>query len=190
MNSGKNISVNKKDYKAALISLISLSIPTVLEEIFSTMLQYVDTAMVGHLGEKATAAVSTTTTIGWLIHSIPSAVAVGMLAVSSKANGAGKEDKLKKLAGQSILYAFLVGIVLEIVTLVLSPYIPVWMGVEKDIVGPASLYFSITCITLVFRTSARVFAAMIRSIKDTKSPMYVSLAENMLNVILNIIFKP
>ena len=188
MNSGKNISVNKKDYKAALISLISLSIPTVLEEIFSTMLQYVDTAMVGHLGEKATAAVSTTTTIGWLIHSIPSAVAVGMLAVSSKANGAGKEDKLKKLAGQSILYAFIVGIVLEIVTLALSPYIPVWMGVEEDIVRPASLYFSITCITLVFRTSARIFAAMIRSIKDTKSPMYVSLAENMLNVILNIIF--
>ncbi len=53
-------------YKTALRSLIGLSIPTILEEVLSTLLQYVDTAMVGHLGEKATAAVSTTTTIGWL----------------------------------------------------------------------------------------------------------------------------
>ncbi|MBO4953513.1 MAG: hypothetical protein J6C99_11495 [Lachnospiraceae bacterium] len=45
-------------YKTALRSLISLSIPTILEEVLSTLLQYVDTAMVGHLGEKATAAVS------------------------------------------------------------------------------------------------------------------------------------
>ena len=43
-------------YKEAFRSLITLSIPTVLEEVLSTLLQYVDTAMVGHLGEKATAA--------------------------------------------------------------------------------------------------------------------------------------
>lgn len=62
------------------------------------------------------------------------------------------------------------------------------MGVEADIVKPASLYFSVTSITLVFRTSSRVFAAMIRSIKDTKSPMYISVAENVLNVLLNVVF--
>ena len=180
--------MKNKYHKAAFVSLISLSIPTILEEILSTLLQYVDTAMVGRLGEKATAAVSTTTTIGWLIHSIPGAIAVAMLALASKANGAGDEKELKKLAGQSIVYAFVIGIILETLALVLSPYIPVWMGVEADIVKPASLYFSVTSITLVFRTSSRVFAAMIRSIKDTKSPMYISVAENVLNVLLNVVF--
>lgn len=174
--------------KAALLSLISLSIPTILEEILSTLLQYVDTAMVGQLGEKATAAVSTTTTIGWLLHSIPSAVAVAMLACASKANGAGEEKKLKRLAGQAILYAFVIGAVLEVAALLLAPYIPVWMNVEPDIVTPAGMYFFITSLTLVFRISGRVFSAMIRSIKDTKTPMYISVAENALNIILNIIF--
>ena len=141
--------------------LITLAIPTILEQILSTLLQYVDTAMVGHLGEKATAAVSTTTTIGWLIHSIPSAVAVAVLASASKANGARDEKKLRKLTGQSILYAFTIGMLLEVIALVLSPYIPVWMGVEPDIVRPASVYFTITSISLVFRASSRVFSAMI-----------------------------
>ncbi len=175
-------------YKTALRSLISLSIPTILEEVLSTLLQYVDTAMVGHLGEKATAAVSTTATIGWLIHSIPSAIAVAVLAIASKANGAGDETKLKKLAGQSILYAFTIGALLEIIVLVLSPYIPVWMGVEPEIVKPASTYFTITSISLIFRAASRVFSAMIRSIKDTKSPMFISVGENALNIVLNTVF--
>lgn len=186
--SKKLLSETHNDYKTTLITLISLSIPTILEEVFSTLLQYVDMAMVGHLGEKATAAVSTTTTIGWLLHSIPGAIAVAMLALASKANGAGDEEKLKKLAGQSIVYAFAVGMVLEIIALLLAPYIPIWMGVEDDIVKPAGMYFTIISITLVFRTSARVFASMVRAIKDTKSPMIISVAENILNVVLNYIF--
>lgn len=180
--------MKREQYKAALITLVTLAIPTVLEEILSTLLQYVDTAMVGHLGEKATAAVSTTTTIGWLIHSIPGAIAVAMLAMASKANGAGESEKLKRLTGQAIIYAFTIGMFLEILALVLSPYIPVWMGVEADIVGPASMYFSITSITLVLRTSSRVFAAVIRSTKDTKTPMIISVSENILNVLLNVVF--
>ena len=77
---------------------------------------------------------------------------------------------------------------LEVIALVLSPYIPVWMGVEPDIVRSASLYFSITSISLVFRASSRVFSAVIRSIKDTKSPMFVSVGENALNIVLNTVF--
>ena len=52
----------KINRREILKTLVMLSIPTILEEILSTLLQYVDTAMVGHLGEKATTSVSVTTT--------------------------------------------------------------------------------------------------------------------------------
>ena len=58
----------KINRREILKTLVTLSIPTILEEILSTLLQYVDTAMVGHLGEKATASVSVTTTVTWLVH--------------------------------------------------------------------------------------------------------------------------
>ena len=44
--------------RGLLRSLVFLSVPTILEEILATLLQYVDTAMVGQLGEQATASVS------------------------------------------------------------------------------------------------------------------------------------
>lgn len=166
-------------------TLIALSIPTILEEVLSTLIQYVDTAMVGHLGEKATAAVSTTTTINWLLHALPAAIAVAILAMCSKAMGAKEEERLKKLAGHGIVLALVAGVIEEIIALFLSPYIPVWMGAATDIQKAASEYFTIISLTLFLRTSCRVFAAMIRSTKDTRTPMIISIFENILNVVLN-----
>lgn len=175
-------------YKSVLKTLILLSIPTIIEEVLSTLIQYVDTAMVGRLGENATAAVSTTTTINWLIHALPGAIAVAILAMAAKAMGAGDYKLLKKIAGQSVFFAFIAGILIEIIAIALSPFIPVWMGAAPDIQGPATMYFAILSTTLVFRTSSRVFASAIRATKDTKTPMAISLIENVLNVILNYIF--
>lgn len=179
---------NTTTYKATLAVLISLSIPTILEEILSTLLQYVDTAMVGQLGENATAAVSTTTTIGWLIYAIPAAISVAMLAMASKANGAGDSKLLKKISAQAVFFSISVGLILEFTALVLSPFIPIWMGADINIQKEASAYFAISSITLFLRTSARIFASMIRATKDTKTPMIITISENLLNVGLNYLF--
>lgn len=179
---------NVTNWKGVLATLVSLSIPTVLEEVLSTLIQYVDTAMVGRLGEKATASVSTTTTVNWLTYALTGAISVAMLAMAAKAMGAKDEKRLKKLSGQAIFLGFSSGIVIEIIALVLAPFIPIWMGAEQDIWKPAATYFAILSTTLFIRNSSRVFAAMIRATKDTKTPMLISVAENVLNVILNALF--
>lgn len=191
MSENQNISTTKNievNWKTVIATLISLSIPTVLEEVLSTLIQYVDTAMVGRLGEKATASVSTTTTINWLTFALPAAISVALLALAARAMGAKDEERLKKLSGQAILLGFTSGIIIEIIALVLSPFIPIWMGAEEDIRHSATVYFAILSSTLFIRNGSRVFAAMIRATKDTKTPMLISVSENILNVILNAIF--
>ena len=88
----------KINRREILKTLVTLSIPTILEEILSTLLQYVDTAMVGHLGEKATASVSVTTTVTWLVNSIPAALGVAVLSMTAKALGSGDREYLQKIA--------------------------------------------------------------------------------------------
>lgn len=185
MSSDNTLVVNRK---TVLKVLITLAIPTILEEVLSTLIQYVDTAMVGQLGEKATASVSTTTTINWLIFALPAAISVSVLAIASKAMGARDEKRLKRVSGQAILLSLVSGGILEIAAIILSPYIPIWMGAAEDIQGMASLYFTILSTTLIFRTSSRIFAAMMRATKDTKTPMLISASENILNAILNWVF--
>lgn len=168
-----------------LHTLVTLSIPTVLEEVMSTLLQYVDTAMVGRLGEQATAAVSTTTTVSWLVHAIPYSIAIAVMALAARAYGAGDHEQVRKVTSQGFLLTLLSGAVLTIVCLVLSPFIPIWMGAEEAIQGTASRYFFIISVPLVLRTADATFGSVIRATKDTKSPMLINLAANVMNIGLN-----
>ena len=172
-------------YAQILRTLLFLSIPTIVEEVLATLLQYVDTAMVGQLGEQATASVSITTNVTWLVNSVSGAVGTAILVLISKASGAGDDKQVKKLSQQALFLALVSGVLLEILSLILCPYIPVWMGAEPAIRDQASRYFFIISVPLVFRYVSTVLGAALRAVQDTKTPMLISLAANGLNIVLN-----
>ena len=172
-------------YRRLLRTLLFLSIPTIAEEVLATLLQYVDTAMVGQLGEQATASVSITTNVTWLVNSIAGAIGTAVLVLISKAVGAGDERQVRKLSQQALFLALASGILLEIVSVALCPYIPVWMGAEPAIQEQASRYFFIISVPLVFRYISTILGAALRAVQNTKTPMLISLAANGLNIILN-----
>lgn len=178
--------VTEQNFRREMLkALITLSIPTILEEMLATLLQYVDTAMVGRLGENATAAVSVTTTVTWLIHSVPSALSVAALSLIAKAVGSGDEKRIRRLSEQVFILAVGCGLAMSVISMGLSPYIPVWMGAEASIRRQASIYFFIICIPMLFRTCNSILGAAIRATKDTKTPMLINLSANVLNVALN-----
>lgn len=175
-------------YSPMLRTLLTLSIPTIIEQILSTLLQYVDTAMVGQLGEQATASVSITTTVTWLINSVAGAIGTAVLVLISRAEGAGEKETVRKLSQQALFLSIAAGIVLEIICLLLSPMIPVWMGAEPAIQGEASRYFFIISLPLVFRTMSTVLGYALRAVRNTKTPMLISAAANGSNIVLNAVF--
>ena len=81
-----------------LPAVLTLAWPTMLEQLMSTAVQYVDTAMVGSLGTSATAAVGCTVTVNWLIGSTVSAMGVGFLAGISQARGALDTERARRVA--------------------------------------------------------------------------------------------
>ena len=171
-----------------LRSLIILAIPTVLEEILATLLQYVDTAMVGRLGEEATAAVNVTQSVSWLVYSIPGTVGIAVLSLISQAYGSGDKDRIQKLSKQVFYLVLVVGVLMGFLCVGLSPFIPAWMGAEEKIWQDASMYFSIVSYCMVFRVSGILYGAAIRAIQDTKTPMFINLLANLMNVVLNYLF--
>lgn len=173
--------------RAVLKLLVSLSIPTIIEQILSTLLQYVDTAMVGHLGEQATAAVSVTTTVTWLVNSIESAIGVSVLALIARSVGSGDRNRTKRIAGQTLLSVVVCGVGVGGISIALSPLIPVWMGAEEAVQGTASQYFFIISVPMIFRASSTILGAAIRATQNTRTPMLISMGANGVNVVLNVI---
>lgn len=171
--------------RETLRTLLKLSVPTVIEQLLSTLLQYVDTAMVGQLGEDATAAVNVTTTVSWLINSVPSAVSVAVLAMIAKAVGSGDRAKIQKISQQTLLSVPVIGLLLGGLSMALSPMIPAWMGAELSIRETASAYFFLISLPMVFRCSGIVFGAALRATADMRTPMLINFGSNVLNAILN-----
>lgn len=177
--------VLKSENTHLLKTLVFLSFPTVIEQILSTLLQYVDTAMVGRLGEQATASVSITTNVTWLVNSAPTAIGTAALVLISKAYGAGDKEQVKKLCRQAFILAAGAGVVLGAASVALSPFIPVWMGAEEAICPTASRYFFIISLPLVFRSLSSVMGYALRAVRNTKTPMIISAAANGLNIVMN-----
>ena len=168
-----------------LPAVLSLAWPTMLEQLLQTAVQYIDTAMVGSLGTQATAAVGSTTTVGWLVGTSTHAFGVGFLAYISQALGARDEARAKKAAGQSVLAVLVVGLFFTALTLSLSPLVPKWMQVDPSIRPLASRYFFILYLPMLPRTATVIFGTVLRAAGDTRTPMRVGLVVNALNVILN-----
>ena len=82
-------------YTDTFKAIITLALPMIAEEIMSTLLQYVDTAMVGRLGATATSSVNLTATVNWLIGSLFSAFGVAVTAMISSGLGAGDEKRMR-----------------------------------------------------------------------------------------------
>ena len=180
--------MEKLERRKNLKTLITLAIPIILEEILTTLLQYVDTAMVGRLGAQATSSVSLTTSVNWLIGSCFGAIGIAVVAIMSSALGAGDKDKIRCCSSQIVKYILVSGLLIEVLAVGLSPVIPIWMQADKAIQKQASIYFCVISLAIIFRAANVICASAMRALKDTRTPMYVNLAANILNVILNYLF--
>lgn len=165
--------------------VLSLAWPTMLEQMMQTAVQYIDTAMVGTLGTQATAAVGATSTVNWLLSSSISALGIGFLSFIARAYGAKDKEQAARVSTQAVLAVVVCGIVFTILTLGLSGVIPVWMQVDSSIQTLASQYFFILYTPFLLRTATLIFGTALRAAGDTKTPMRVGIAVNMMNILLN-----
>ncbi len=171
--------------RSMLGTVFALAWPTMLEQLTQTAVQYIDTAMVGALGTRATAAVGATGTVNWMVGSTVSAIGVGFLAYIAQAVGAGKKEEVHRASAQAVTVTLLLGLFLTALTMGLADQIPTWMQVDESIRSLASRYFRILYLPMLFRTASILFGMVLRSAGDTKTPMRVGLMVNVINIVLN-----
>ncbi|MBR5636603.1 MAG: hypothetical protein IKW81_06710, partial [Pseudobutyrivibrio sp.] len=165
-------SASNNSIKNIFFSVVMVALPTMLEQILSVLMQYVDTAMVGRLGANATAAVSTSTTITWLVGSVPVAFGVGAMTQIAQAIGSGEHHKISQVAKMSLAFAIGVGVIVEAICLGLCPFVAGWMGASAEVAPAATRYFFWISVPIVFKSLNIILSAAIRATKDTKTPMY------------------
>lgn len=177
--------ISLKNYKRELNEICHLAWPAIVQEAMSVIVTYVDTAMVGAIGAGASAAVGLTGTVNWLVSSLSIALGIGVLSVVAKADGGDDQEKLQQASQQAFYMTAVMGIVITLICIVISPYLPTWLNGDMSIHQDASSYFLIVSLPYLFKSAVFIFSATLRGVKDMKTPMMINLYMNIMNIILN-----
>lgn len=162
--------------------IVMLAWPIFLEQVLVSLVQSVDTAMVGSLGANATAAVSICQNPINLINSVILALGVGFTTMIARAVGAKQYEYSRLLIRQSIVVVVGLGIPLSALCFALSRKIPIWMGAAPEILDDAQTYVRIIACSMLFRSLLMVLTAIYRGFGDSSTPMMVNIGINLLNV--------
>jgi len=163
-------------------TVMALAWPAILENILTTLIQFVNVAMVGHLGAQATAAVGINTPLIWLLNSVMIAAGVGATAVIARHMGAGEHARANLAARQSVLLGLALGLGLTAAVYLLSGVLPVWLGANPDIAPVATGYLRILAVTFPLYFLGLVLSAAFRGAGETRVPMRVNVLINLVNV--------
>ena len=84
--------------------LLMLSIPSILEQIVVTAMEYIDAAMVGHIGAEATAAIGIVSSSTWLLHGVLVGLYTALSIQIAQYLGADRQQDARSVLRQAMLF--------------------------------------------------------------------------------------
>ena len=168
--------------------IVELSIPSILAQITTVMMFFIDAAMVGHLGTKASAAIGLVESSTWLCGSINSAVAMGFSVQVAHFIGSNDFVKAREVFRHGIRFALIFSTIVALVGISISGHLPYWLGGDASIAGDASMYFMIFMMAIPAFQMSSLSANMLKCSGNMRIPSMVSILVCLLDVVFNYIF--
>lgn len=164
---------------------LQLSMPAILAQLTTTIMQYIDASMVGSMGATASAAIGLIESTTWLLGSVCSATAAGFYVQVSHLLGADNSRDARDVVRQGITSVLAVSLVIMALALAVSPFLPSWLGGNADINGMASAYFAVFALGIPIFQFSMFGSGMLRSSGNMIVPSVMSVVMMALDVVFN-----
>ena len=168
--------------------IISLSIPSILAQISATVMFFIDASMVGHLGAKASAAIGLVETTGWLVGGLASAANMGFSVQVAHFIGANYFEAARRVLRQSMVCCFIWALMTSLISVIIAPFLPYWMGGSEEIARDASIYFAIFGLAGIFFQAEGLAGSMLKCSGNMKIPSMLNIGMCVMDVLFNYIF--
>ena len=170
------------------IKIIKFIIPLMLTGILQLLYNAADSIVVGHYdGSSALAAVSS---VGALINLLVNAfmgLSVGAAVVVAQDYGAKDYEGVSKTVHTSYLISIIGGIVVGAIGLIFSRQFLIWMESPEDVLPLSAEYLMIYFIGTPANMAYNFGASILRSVGDTKRPLYFLTISGLVNIVLNLV---
>lgn len=168
-------------------NLLYLFIPLVIEQGLEYLVGFADSLMVAKVGEAAVSGVSLVDFVMALLISIFTALATGGGAITGQYLVSKKDNEANQSALQMMKVTFYLSIVITLIIFVFKNSILhlLFGSISSDVYHHAMTYLNVVVLSIPFLAIYNGGAAIFRTMNNSKLPMQIMLAMNIVNVIGN-----
>ena len=165
--------------------IVQLSVPSILAQLTTIMMFYIDASMVGSLGARASASIGIVESTTWLFGGLTSAAALGFSVQAAHFIGANDFEKARQVFRQGLMATALFTVILTSICVAIAGPLPRWLGGGTDICGDATAYFTIYCLSLPVYQIGILSSSMLKCSGNMRIPSVMSILMCLLDVVFN-----
>jgi len=169
--------------------ILSFLVPVWLGCLFQQFYTVVDTIIVGRsLGVQALAAVGSTGSVNFLINGFCMGLCAGFTIPVAQRFGAKDYGMMRRYVANIRYLCLLFSLILMVVTVLVCKPLLLLMKTPSDIVDRAADYIRIIFMGIPLTILYNVLSGIIRSLGDSKTPVYFLIFSSFLNIFLDLLF--
>ncbi len=189
MAKGKSANSAAKDLTAGspMKLILGFMLPLLLGMLFQQLYNMVDTAIVGqYLGIEALAGVGSTGSINFLVIGFVLGVCTGFAIPVAQQFGSKDFAAMRKYVGNTIFLAAIFAVILTAATGVFCTQILKLMNTPEDVFQQAHDYIFVIFLGIPATFLYNILSGILRSVGDSKTPLYFLMISSLLNVGLDV----
>lgn len=166
--------------------LLFFAFPTLLSNVFQQFYNLADTAIAGHiLGDNAPVAIGASSTVNSLVLSFAWGLNGGFGIIIAQCFGAKDFKKLKKSVAISLSINVLFSLIVCIFGIFMSRPMLQALNTPAARLNEANSYISVILVFIIVPMLYNLEAVILRSLGDSKTPLYFLIFSSVLNIILD-----
>ena len=169
--------------------LILFAVPMLIGSVFQLMYNMVDTIILGKfVNADALAAVGATSSTFHMFMLASNAAANAISILISQAWGARDGKRIRKMVGHATFLTAAISIIFGGIAFSIAGPLMRLLGTPENIIGGSITYLQITCGLTIVSMTYNVASSILRSIGDSRTPLYFLILSSLLNIVLDLVF--
>ena len=165
------------------------ALPLMLGNLFQQMYNTADSLIVGNfLGSNALAAVSSSSSLIFMLIGLFSGLASGAGVIISRYFGAKNTELLQKAVHTAAAFGLIAGVLLTAAGVALTPQILIWMSTPPAVMTESISYLQVYFAGSIGFVMYNVFVGILQAVGDSRHPLYYLIASSLINIVLDIVF--
>ena len=155
-------------------------VPLIFDQFFISVIALLTTAMISSSSQESVSAVSLVSPLYMMIYAVYSAISSAGTVIIAQYKGHGDEEKMKKAAGQIVMFTFVTAVVFSVLLILFAePLIwTMFAGADELIIRKATDYLIGCAFSFIFLSVYMGGFAVFRGIGETQICLWLSMVVN------------